>query len=121
MLDISTRNLRFNCAATSLEGWTLRPSTIFRGNDAIALDALPVRGVGWVLKWAGTIAVLVLAATILAGFAFQLAAERTLANAARRDCVRPPCPARRASSVEAVVRQQLAGLQRNSIERPRCV
>jgi hypothetical protein len=74
----------------------------------IARDALPVRGVGWVLKWAGTMVMLVLAVTILAGFAFQLAAERTLANAAAAGLREAALPRATSESVSQVVRQQLA-------------
>jgi hypothetical protein len=80
--------------------------TIYR-QDSIALDTLPVRGVGWVLKWAGTIGVLLLSTTILASFAFQLAAERTLANAAAAGLREAALPRATSESVAAVVRQQL--------------
>lgn len=73
----------------------------------IACDVLPVRGVGWVLKWAGTVAIHVLAATILASFAFQLTAERTLANAAAAGLREAALPRATSESVAAVVRQQL--------------
>jgi hypothetical protein len=75
--------------------------------EPIACDVLPVRGVGWVLKWAGTIAVLVLAATILASFAFLLAAERVLANAAAAGLREAALPRATSESVAAVIRQQL--------------
>lgn len=73
----------------------------------IAGDEPPVRGVGWVMKWAGTIAVLVLATTILASFAFQLAAERTLANAVEAGLREAALPRATSESVTDVVRHQL--------------
>jgi len=76
-------------------------------DDEIACNPLPVRGVGWVLKWAGTVAVFALAATILAGFAFQLTAERTLASAAAAGLREAALPRATSESVTAVVRQRL--------------
>lgn len=75
--------------------------------DPLARNELPVRGVGWVLKWAGTIAVLLLAATVLTSFAFQLAAERTLASAAAAGLREAALPRATSESVSRVVRQQL--------------
>jgi hypothetical protein len=81
---------------------------IFRGDDC-AGERLPVRGVGWVLRWAATLAVLAVSALILVAFAYQLAAERALARAAAAGLREATCERATNRSVEAVVRRQLAG------------
>ena len=87
---------------------------LYRGEE-IGADFLPVRGVGWVLRWAAVVAVLGASAAILAGFAYQLAAERLLQRAAAAGMREAVLPRATSHSVEAAVRCQLAshrGLER---------
>jgi hypothetical protein len=81
---------------------------IFSGDDC-ALAPLPVRGVGWVLRWAASLAVLAGAATILVVFAYQVAAERTLVRAANAGLREAALPRATHASVEAAIRRRLAG------------
>ena len=84
------------------------------GNDC-AGDALPVRGVGWVLRWAAVAVVLAVSAMVLTGFAYQLAAEQALARAAQAGLREAALPRATNASVEAAVRRRLAdgfGLER---------
>ena len=81
---------------------------IFSGNE-ICARALPVRGVGWVLRWAATLMVLAAAAVILVVFGYQLAAERALARAAAAGLREAALPRATNQSIEAVVRRRLAG------------
>jgi len=74
----------------------------------LAIDSLPVRGVGWVLRWATTLAVLCVSATILTAFAYQLAAEQALVRAATAGLREAACERATSRTVDAVVRQQLA-------------
>jgi len=80
---------------------------LFRGDDSAALP-VPVRGVGWVLKWAGVLAVLAAAAVILVAFACQLAAERALARAAAAGLREASLPRATEQTVEAAIRRRLA-------------
>jgi hypothetical protein len=80
---------------------------LFRGDDSVA-PPLPVRGVGWVLRWAGVLAVLAAAAMILVAFAYQLAAERTLARAAAAGLREASLPRATEQTVEAAIRRRLA-------------
>lgn len=81
---------------------------LFRGGDC-KREFLPVRGVGWVLGWATVLAVLAVSAVILVTFAYQLAAERTLARAAAAGLREATLPRATSRSVEAVVRHHLVG------------
>ena len=81
---------------------------VFSG-DEICARPLPVRGVGWVLRWAATLMVLAAAAVILVVFGYQLAAERALARAATAGLREAALPRATNDSVEAVVRRRLAG------------
>jgi hypothetical protein len=76
--------------------------------DELTVDELPVRGVGWVLRWAATLAVLCASATILASFACQLAAEQALVPAATAGLREAALPRATSRTVDAVVRQRLA-------------
>jgi len=80
---------------------------LFRGDDC-AGEPLPVRGVGWVLRWAATLAVLAVSAVILTVFAYQLSAEQALARAATAGLREATLPRATSGSVEAVVQHQLA-------------
>ncbi|MEX2091285.1 MAG: hypothetical protein WD971_01345 [Pirellulales bacterium] len=80
---------------------------LFRG-DACAGEPLPVRGVGWVLRWAMVLAVLAVSAVILMAFAYQLSAEQALARAATAGLREATLPRATSGSVEAVVQHQLA-------------
>jgi hypothetical protein len=81
---------------------------LFRGDDC-KREPLPVRGVGWVLRWAATLAVLAVSAVILLTFVYQLAGERTLARAASAGLREAALPRATSRSVETVVRHHLAG------------
>src|SRR3972149_1143722 len=81
---------------------------LFRGDDC-RCQPVPVRGVGWVLRWAAALTVLAASAAILLAFAYQLAAERALAGAAAAGLREASLPRATSGSVEAVVRRQLAG------------
>ena len=66
---------------------TWRPSPDRATERFIEVPRDTRRGVGWVLAWAGAIAVLAIAAGVLTEFAYVLAAERTLVGrgSGRRD------------------------------------
>jgi len=80
---------------------------LFRAEDC-PVDELPVRGVGWVLRWAATLAILCLSATILATFACQLVAEQALVRAASAGLREAALPRATSRTVDAVVRRRLA-------------
>jgi hypothetical protein len=65
------------------------------------------RGVGWVLVWAGALAVLVIAAGVLVEFAYVLAAERTLSIAARAGAMEATLPRATYQSITAAVDRRL--------------
>jgi hypothetical protein len=73
---------------------------------------LPVRGVGWVLRWAAAIAVFAITLALIAAFAFQLSAEATLRRAAAAGLREAALPRATSASVAAVVRRQLAARPR---------
>jgi hypothetical protein len=77
--------------------------------DEEASSPVRVRGVGWVLEQAALIAVLVMTATALTAFAYELAAERALARAAAAGLREAALPRATTESVEATVRRRLAG------------
>ena len=79
------------------------------GMEEPASDDLPARGVGWVLRWAGTLVVLLASAVVLTGFSYQLSAEQALLRAARVGLREAACERATSRSVEAAVRQALAG------------
>ncbi len=81
---------------------------LFRADDC-PVDELPVRGVGWVLRWAATLAILCVSAVILTAFAYQLAAEQALRRAATAGLREAALPRATSQTVEAVVRRQLIG------------
>jgi hypothetical protein len=66
-------------------------------------------GALWVLKWAAALGIIVLATNVLLQFAYGLAAERTLLNAARAGALEATLPRATYESIEAVVRRRLAG------------
>jgi len=66
------------------------------------------RGVGWVLAWAGALAVLVIAAGVLIEFACVLAAERTLSIAARAGAMEATLPRATYQSITAAVDRRLS-------------
>ena len=65
------------------------------------------RGIGWVLAWAGALAVLAIAAGVLTEFAYVLAAERTLSVAARAGAMEATLPRATYQSVTAAVDRRL--------------
>jgi hypothetical protein len=68
----------------------------------------PPRGVGWVLQWTAASATLVFASVMLAQFAYCLAAERTLARAARAGALEATLPRATYQSVAEAVERRLA-------------
>ena len=65
------------------------------------------RGIGWVLAWAGALAVLAIAAGVLIEFAYVLAAERALSIAARAGAMEATLPRATYQSVTAAVDRRL--------------
>jgi hypothetical protein len=80
---------------------------LFRVDDHPA-EEVQVRGVGWVLRWAATLAILCFSAVILTAFAYQLAAEQALARAATAGLREAALPRATSRTVDAVVRRRLA-------------
>jgi hypothetical protein len=76
--------------------------------DATLVEALPVRGVGWVLRWAAAAAVIAFTLALSAAFALQLSAEATLRRAAAAGLREAALPRATSESVVSVVRRQLA-------------
>jgi hypothetical protein len=68
----------------------------------------PVRGIGWVLKWAAAICVLSTSAVILLNLAYRLAAERALVQAATAGIREAALPRASRRSVEQSIRRELA-------------
>jgi hypothetical protein len=75
-----------------------------------AVGRLPIRGIGWVLRWAATAAVLAMSLVRLACFGFQLAAEQTLAKSARAGALEATLPRASYESVAQTVERRLGGL-----------
>lgn len=69
-----------------------------------------VRGVGWVLKWAGMVGMLAVSTSFLVEFGYRLAAEQTLARAARAGLREATMPHATWESVQRTVKQRLSGL-----------
>jgi hypothetical protein len=78
------------------------------------LQCVPTRGVAWVLRWAAALAVLYFSGCVLAEFACCLAAEHTLARAARAGALEATLPRATCGSVRAVTRRRLTGYQHAS-------
>lgn len=70
------------------------------------------RGIRWVLAWAGALAVLTIAASVLTEFAYVLAAERTLSVAAQAGATEATLP-------RATYQSVMAAIDRRLIEYPR--
>jgi hypothetical protein len=66
------------------------------------------RGIGWVLKWAAAAAILMIAASVLAQFAYVLAAEHKLNLAARAAVLEATLPHASTDTVKAVLKRRLA-------------
>lgn len=84
------------------------PSLALQRGDEPAIDALPVRDVTWVLRWAVVAAAIVFGILILTTFAFQLSTERALVRAAEAGLREASLPRATARSIEDVVRRRLA-------------
>jgi hypothetical protein len=67
-----------------------------------------MRGIGWVLRWAAAVAVLCFTGGLLAEFAYSLAAELTLARAARAGALEASLPRATLQSVYDTVERRLA-------------
>lgn len=76
--------------------------------DTATVEGLPVRGIGWVLRWAAVIAVFGGTLLVLTAFACQLSAEQALRQAARAGLREATLPRSTAESVAAVVRSHLS-------------
>jgi hypothetical protein len=68
----------------------------------------PMRGIGWVLKWAAAICVLVASGAILLSFAYRLAAERVLNEAATVGLRAAALPRATNRTVEQSIKRELA-------------
>ncbi|HEX2476204.1 MAG TPA: hypothetical protein VHK01_15745 [Lacipirellulaceae bacterium] len=71
-------------------------------------QSVRMRGVAWVLRWAVAIVVLCFTGCVLAEFAYSLAAELTLARAARAGALEATLPQATYRSVGETVRRRLA-------------
>jgi hypothetical protein len=82
--------------------------TLFSPDAAAdARELAQVRGVGWVLKWAGSVAAICFSVMVLTSFAYQLAAERALARAAELGLREAALPRSTSETIANVVRQNL--------------
>ena len=81
-------------------------------HDSSEKHSLPTRGVGWVLGRAAALAVLFFAAGVLSEFTYSLAAERTLARAARAAAFEATLPRASLPSIAQVVERRVAGYPR---------
>lgn len=80
-----------------VESWPVKPN-------------LPIRGVGWVLRWAASLAMIFVSLIRLADFGFQLAAENVLVRAARAGALEATLPRATCQSVAKTVERRLQGL-----------
>lgn len=71
--------------------------------------ALPTRGIGWVVKWFATLAVLFISACILADFGYCLAVEQALSRAARAGALEATLPRATLQSIGQSVERRLEG------------
>ena len=81
------------------------PGEVF--DDIKPSERTPARGVLWVLRWAAALAMLVSSAAILVEFGYCLAAEQTLARAARAGVLEATLPRATYRSVEESVWRRL--------------
>jgi hypothetical protein len=87
---------------------SLRPE----GEGSVA-DPLPkgkenaARGVGWVMRWAAALGVLAWSASVLVEFGYSVAAEQTLARAARAGAMEATLPRATSHSIEQVIWKRL--------------
>lgn len=79
---------------------------IYRGAAATPVE-LPVRGVGWVLRWAVMLLVMSYSAVVLAAFSYHVWAEHALHHAARVGLREAALPRATSDSVESTIRQHL--------------
>jgi hypothetical protein len=70
----------------------------------------PVRGVGWVLGWAGALTAMFASFVVLAEFGYQMSAEQTLARAARAGALEATLPRATYRSVEETIDRRLRSL-----------
>ncbi len=82
------------------------PLQIHHGDTAFD-SALPTRGIAWVLRWAAVLLVFFFAALVLTSFAYQIAAERALRQAAAAGLREAALPRATSESVESAVRRRL--------------
>ena len=80
--------------------------------ESIELPRSPKRGIRWVLQWTAALAVLVYAASVLTEFAYLLAAEHTMALAARAGVMEATLPRATYQSVTATIERHLTGYPR---------
>jgi len=71
---------------------TCQSFPVIDAEPSVANPCRSARGVGWVLRWAAALAVLIASLVILIDFAYTLAAEQTLARAARAAALEATLP-----------------------------
>jgi hypothetical protein len=71
------------------------------------INTLPVRGVAWVLRSTAALLVFVFASLVLTSFAYQIAAERVLRQAAAAGLREAALPRATSESVESAVRRSM--------------
>ncbi len=79
-----------------------------RNDRFIEVPLITRRGVGWVLTWAGALAVIAFATAILVEFTYVLAAERALHLAAQAGAMEATLPRATYQSVTATIERRLA-------------
>lgn len=98
--------------ATSCATLRLAPESVRNGAEHTFTNGeeprRTVRGVGWVLCWAAAMAILSWASLTLVAFAYQMAAERTLTEAAQAGIREAALPRATHRSVTESVRRRLA-------------
>jgi hypothetical protein len=73
----------------------------------------PVRGIGWLLKWTAAICVLSTSAVILLSFAYRLATEQALSEAAMAGLRAAALPRATSRSVEQSIHRELGNYLRS--------
>lgn len=88
----------------------------FRGEDDSGREVsisdalrLPVRGVGWVLRWTAAVCLLLAGAAVLTEFAYCRSAERALSRAAQSGVLEATLPRATRQSVEQTLTRRLDG------------
>jgi hypothetical protein len=77
--------------------------------DCATKQVAPTRGVLWVLRWAAALVVLVFSCGVLTEFAYCLAAEHTVARAARAGALEATLPRATTKTIAESVTKRLTG------------